>query len=235
MGSKQIIVLGPHRSGTSMVAGILHHLGVFMGEDLVMGNMPEQPTGYFEDREFLQLNERILSRAGGGWQDIPDQAAINSTADRFSEEIADLIGRRSEHKIWGWKDPRTCLTLPLYLRFLSNPHIVIVQRDYLAIKASLIKREKGLMDSVTAAIITETYLKRIFSNVLGSGAAPFPGLVAVPYSKLAETRNFWPLIYNLRLVPNANQIDAARNHIKPELDHWQSYLSSAAQEAAPAS
>lgn len=232
MGNKQIIVLGPHRSGTSMIAGVLHHLGVFMGEDLVIGNMPEQPTGYYEDREFVALNERVLTMAGGGWANIPPQDAINSVADKFTEEIADLVERRSAQKVWGWKDPRTCLTLPLYLRFLSNPYIVIVQRNYEAIKASLTLREKGLMDYEQASKITETYLSRIYGNL---ARGPLVNRVHIDYQTLTETKNVWLLVYRLHLYVNAIQHVAARNHIKPELNHWQSHLSSAAPEVVPVS
>lgn len=223
-----------------MVAGILHHLGVFIGEDLVMGNMPEQPTGYFEDREFLHLNERILTMAGGGWGNPPSQKAINSVADDVAEEIADLVGRRSEHEVWGWKDPRTCLTLPLYLRFLSNPHVIIVRREFQTTVSSLVKREKGLMDREAATKITRIYFKRIFDNITAYDCAakdstPFLKRIPVDYRTLAKSKNVWPLICNLRLRANAGQIDAARNHIKPELNHWQSHLSLAAQEAAQVS
>ncbi|MCD6476962.1 MAG: sulfotransferase, partial [Candidatus Aenigmarchaeota archaeon] len=44
---KTIIVLGMHRSGTSMTAGVLHRLGVNMGKNLMKGNWAN-PLGYFE-------------------------------------------------------------------------------------------------------------------------------------------------------------------------------------------
>ena len=49
-----VIVLGCYRSGTSAVAGILHHLGVMMGKEF---DKPAKsnPTGYYEDLEFKRL------------------------------------------------------------------------------------------------------------------------------------------------------------------------------------
>lgn len=43
-----VAVLGAGRSGTSCVAGILHHLGVSMGENLRQAT-PDNPRGFYED------------------------------------------------------------------------------------------------------------------------------------------------------------------------------------------
>jgi hypothetical protein len=67
---KTIIILGMHRSGTSMVAGLLAKMGINMGDDL-LGRSPSNPFGHFEDWDFVNLNDSILSKAKGSWDKLP--------------------------------------------------------------------------------------------------------------------------------------------------------------------
>ncbi len=137
--SKEVVVLGMHRSGTSMVAGILHKLGVHMGDEM-LGKNKSNPTGHFEDVEFFTLSERILKAAGGKWQNPPQKEKILKAGKKFSEEIKHIIEKKSKRKIWGWKDPRTCLTIDLFYPFLKNPYFVVVRREIEGIARSLEKR-----------------------------------------------------------------------------------------------
>ena len=52
--TEAVIVLGVYGSGSSAVAGILHHLGVMMGEKLIPAT-PANPKGHFEDAEFRRM------------------------------------------------------------------------------------------------------------------------------------------------------------------------------------
>lgn len=54
------LILGSGRSGTSMLAGILHQAGYFMGDKL---HKPElsNPKGFFEWMTINQINEQILA------------------------------------------------------------------------------------------------------------------------------------------------------------------------------
>ncbi|HMB65244.1 MAG TPA: hypothetical protein VKO42_00060, partial [Patescibacteria group bacterium] len=58
---KTVVVIGMHRSGTSLVAGIMQCLGVDMGSNLLSGNRGN-PLGFFEDEDILDLNKRILGQ-----------------------------------------------------------------------------------------------------------------------------------------------------------------------------
>ncbi len=52
--------MGSGRSGTSMISGILHDAGYFMG-DLLYPATSSNPKGYFESSEINGINEQILS------------------------------------------------------------------------------------------------------------------------------------------------------------------------------
>ena len=37
--------------------------------------------------------------------------------------------RNKKYEFWGWKDPRTILTIELFLPYLSNPHFFTCHRE----------------------------------------------------------------------------------------------------------
>ena len=53
-----VIVIGCYRTGTSAVAGVLHHLGVSMGKSF---DPPAKsnPKGFFEDLDFKNLHPML--------------------------------------------------------------------------------------------------------------------------------------------------------------------------------
>jgi len=67
-------VTGMHRSGTSMVAHLLHLSGVYLGDpqDLFTATSHNQ-DGHWEHTRFIQLNDDILDELGAGW-DCPSPA-----------------------------------------------------------------------------------------------------------------------------------------------------------------
>ena len=139
---KTFVVLGMHRSATSLVSQGLDVAGVDMGRVTHF---------HHEDMAFPRLNERILQAAGGSWHDPPEHEAIMAQEDRFRQDIKNLLGRRYQCRrshLIGWKDPRTTLTIELYAPYLVRPHYVSIIRDSNDIAKSLQARngfslEKG--------------------------------------------------------------------------------------------
>ena len=80
-----------HRSGTSALARGLQMLGVYLGNDFISPK-PDNPTGYWEDRNIYEINERLLAVLGLKWEDIeliddarwhePEVEALLAEADR---------------------------------------------------------------------------------------------------------------------------------------------------------
>ena len=113
--NQNIIILGMHRSGTSLVAGILFRFGIFMGKNF-LGIHASNPFGHFEDQNVIDLNDQILAAAGGSWKDPPGSEAILNQADKFRKEIISLIAAMPSGT-WGWKDPRLSITIELFLPY----------------------------------------------------------------------------------------------------------------------
>ncbi len=124
------IVAGPPRSGTSLIAGLLHRLGVSMGDEAKFIPANEHnSSGYFEDGDFVFLNDEILSGAGGSVWNPPKSTRIRAQVEACSDRARYLIQQRTARdKFWGWKDPRNCLTLDVYREF-CKPAVIVCNRD----------------------------------------------------------------------------------------------------------
>lgn len=139
--TKTFVILGMHRSATSLIAGALNNFGVNMGEKLLGGRGdPKKRIPHFEDLEFLRLNEEILFQAGGSWDNPPPERKILALKEKFAPKIKSLIERKKG--LWGWKDPRTTLTIKLYLPYLKNPHFICCFREPIEVAKSLYRRQK---------------------------------------------------------------------------------------------
>lgn len=97
-----ILVLGTPRSGTSCVAGVLHHLGVPMGERLMPAN-DWNPAGFYQDEDFEDILNEALGR--GQWPDwTTSKPSLNGT---FARRIRTLAAARSaQYPVWGVKSNR---------------------------------------------------------------------------------------------------------------------------------
>lgn len=123
----QLIVVGFHRSGTSLLTQLLHRAGLFVGDDL-LGAMPSNPYGHFEDREVLELHREILEDHGKGWQ-VDSPTAFSISPAQWGR-MSDFVQKRmAQHQDWGFKEPRTCLFLGAWKYLLPQARFVVVYRD----------------------------------------------------------------------------------------------------------
>jgi len=150
--NKTFIVMGMHRSATSLVAKALHKLGVHMGTNLLTG-LHDNPGGHFEDMDFVQLNMKMLS--GDKWK--KPENPIKSLPDK----VIELIKRKNKRKLWGWKDPRTSLTIKEYYNHLDDPIIVAMFRKPEMVGKSLANR--GDMPEDKGKQLAKEYNKRIIN------------------------------------------------------------------------
>lgn len=148
-----VIVVGMHRSGTSLVSRMLTRAGLYMGFNLDANH---------EARFFNRYNAWLLSSAGGRW-DTPDcmnylyrdETGVAMAVEYLKEQISsiqtlDYFGLkrffryRSLERItepWGWKDPRNTVTLPLWLQIFPDAKVVHVVRNGVDAAVSLQKRQ----------------------------------------------------------------------------------------------
>ncbi len=153
-----ILVIGAHRSGTSALARVLESLGVFVGAKLDPNHEP-----WF----FLRLNEWLLAQCGGRWDhpavidDLLADAATRSLARdylAFALRTPRAIGflgtarylrRRGIDRLvepWGFKDPRTTYTLPLWLDLFPTARVVHIHRHGVDVADSLCRRHRAHLE-----------------------------------------------------------------------------------------
>jgi hypothetical protein len=136
--SSEIIVAGFHRSGTSSVAQLLHAAGLFLGDDLI-GAMPYNPYGHYEDRTVVRIHDQILQDNGVNWQ-VTEQPLWAIGRDRWAGMEQFVAQRRLQHRLWGFKDPRVCLFLPAWKHLLPDCKVLITYRPVSDCSYSLARR-----------------------------------------------------------------------------------------------
>ena len=193
-----VIVLGMHRSGTSAVSRILNLLGASIGPATDLLTEYDNPAGHWESKALVACNDRILAAFGRSWDFPPWLASGWEYSDRASSLLPDMAATFAsvyDSEPWVWKDPRTCLTFPLWRRVIGDKaRVVLVFRDPGAVVASLHRRDG--IPSLYGAGLWQHYIR---ASVAASAGLPvlclsFEELVASPVQSI-ET-----LVADLRSV-----------------------------------
>jgi hypothetical protein len=141
MSKKVVLVLGMHKSGTSLVAQILHRSGVAMGD-------PAETDGNYDHGVFCErtavreLNQEILGFGDPAHLSRPPCPLLlrEETRERMRRLIRGLDATGSS---WGFKDPRTCLTYGLWEPELPLHDLVLVYRSPGEVWSHFRRRESG--------------------------------------------------------------------------------------------
>ena len=132
LSSRVVIILGMHRSGTSCLTGSLQEGGLYLGE--VNTAAPHNAKGNRENRAIMDLQDDILRANGGDWDRPPETVTWQSGHRKRRDEI---IATYPTDRVWGFKDPRTLLTLSGWLEVLPQACFVGTFRHPVAVAASL--------------------------------------------------------------------------------------------------
>ena len=118
-----ILMAGMHRSGTSATAGALGKCGVALGGRVIPA-AADNPHGYFEHADAVQIHDELLRALGRSWDDtrsLPDgwmRTAAAATAARAIEEL--VIRDFKDASVWGVKDPRMSRFIALWREVLAG-------------------------------------------------------------------------------------------------------------------
>lgn len=155
-GRPPVIIIGMHRSGTSMLSRALEAAGLFLG----WRQLPEHQEAKF----FLHLNMWVMLQTSGGWE-TPESVRYVLERPQARQAVVEYLRfalrspravsylgplrygrRRSVERLaepWGWKDPRTTFTLPLWLDIFPEAKIVHVARHGVDVAESLRIRQQA--------------------------------------------------------------------------------------------
>lgn len=148
-----VIVIGMHRSGTTMTTEFLQQSGIFLGDKR---NHYVNKESFF----FQQINQWILNQYGARW-DLPESIQFQSEFQKknilrvvrkrlSSFETRKYFGGRFSlnshnllkyYKNFGWKDPKTTLCIDIWGKIYPNAKIIHIYRIPIDVALSLQKRE----------------------------------------------------------------------------------------------
>ena len=116
-----------HKSGTTLISQILHKSGINMGsfdEDISydQGNQ-------FERLETQKINMQILDCFEVHSLDVLHPCYSIPGDSHVTKQIQNLVDQFNNNlKIWGFKDPRTCLTYHIWKKYLPEHRLICVFR-----------------------------------------------------------------------------------------------------------
>jgi len=150
-----VLVLGMHRSGTSLCSHILSALGVDMADKIpgpgATSPQPSNPRGHWERWEIVEFHDRILGLFNreylGHFHDfaLPVAWWADPRVVQIRREIVAFLEQRMGSEYFGFKDPRTVRLMPVWHQILSElklaPKIVLCLRNPAQIGRSLSVRD----------------------------------------------------------------------------------------------
>lgn len=157
-----VIILGMHRSGTSLLARCLERLGLFIGAKTNFSS---------EALFFLRLNDWMLAQGHSRW----DNLYCLKFADEYywkqmvrvakmhlgGPNRAEFLGRWKAFRYrdirnldfhWGWKDPRNTFTINVWNAIFPDAKVLHIYRNPLDVAASLKNREERKTFTLTKKI-----------------------------------------------------------------------------------
>ena len=148
-GTKLVVVLGMHRSGTSAITRALEVMHVDLGDRLMPPNEQINARGFWEDLDIYDLNVEMLHALDTEWY----QASLITEADvqtlctqGFLLKAVELLRRKmARAEMFGFKDPRLGRMLPFWQEVFRHDSLdvryILALRNPMSVAASLRKRD----------------------------------------------------------------------------------------------
>ncbi|WP_135455713.1 sulfotransferase family protein [Vibrio echinoideorum] len=139
------VVLGMHRSGTSLITKSLELFDIDLGQEL-MPSSPDNQKGYFEDENIVSINTRLMANSGCFWFQSDMEIIPTDYYYSLKNEAIDVLRKKIDKSDnIAIKDPRMILTLPFWKEvfFALNLDVkyILSTRTITSTVDSLIKRD----------------------------------------------------------------------------------------------
>jgi hypothetical protein len=193
-----ILVLGMHRSGTSLVARSLRCLGAKLGPAAEWSG-PDNITGHWEHQGILTANETLLGQMGTSWdatEDLTEKIAVGHALNPAFLNIERAVTRTltaelNTHSPFGLKEPRLCRLLQFYGPILEDigckVSVVHVVRHPAEVAKSLARRNRMQIDH--ALRLWLAYNRDILRDVDPAWpmvTVTYEGMMTLPYLALNQ-------------------------------------------------
>jgi hypothetical protein len=134
------VILGMHKSGTTLVSQILHQSGINMVDEAMSADASYDQGNFYERLSARQVNEAILKPRSLSLFDIEPLKTLEMSAQQRSQMQHMIQDCAQRYPDWGFKDPRTCLLYPLWASELPEHKIIAIYRS----PEELWQRQKSL-------------------------------------------------------------------------------------------
>lgn len=222
MPSRCLMVLSVPRAGSSCVAGVLHRLGIDMGQGHFQPNDWANPRGYYEDLRWRLATQHVTGRG------YSLRAANLQRVGKAQRQRWRALARGDAHKLlWGMKDPWLAFVGRFVWPILEHEgvqvRLVVVTRARAASVASVQRHlDRTYKGKGNAPHIVDTWqagLDRQIAAWAGRGPSlllPYADLVREPRTKAQYLADF---AYEGLGRPPAGAVDTAAAWVDPRLNH----------------
>ena len=135
--ARVVTVLGMHRSGTSCLTGSLQASGLTLGK--VFAPAAHNKKGNQENPDIVAMHDVMLASNNANW-DAP--IARCEWTDGNKNTATRIVNEYAELSLWGFKDPRTLMTIDGWLELIPHLERVGIFRHPLSVAQSLAARNK---------------------------------------------------------------------------------------------
>jgi hypothetical protein len=220
-----------HRTGTSLVAGLLHRHGLWLGDETdMMPANPFNPDGYFENNRVVEANDAILALFGGSWSSPPDLRGGWREDPRLSDIYKDARaigwGLAASRRPWGFKDPRAALTLPVWLRAWGELTVIVTVRNPLEAASSLNHRDAMTIEQGIALWSAHYQSLLVHTTPATRIVVEYEAFCADPVGQAGALLS---RLHGLREV----DADAARASVRSPLRHFRATMADLQAQGVP--
>ena len=142
-----LLILGMHRSGTSLITRLVNLLGSDLGSNL-MPPSADNIKGYWENIDVVEAHEALLTSLDSPWTaltPLPGDWQQRPMTGLVRQRLQGILADEFKPGLVAIKDPRLCRVLPLWQQVLETtsrrPKIIMAVRHPLDVARSLEKRD----------------------------------------------------------------------------------------------
>jgi hypothetical protein len=240
-----------HRSGTSFVVRALNIAGLWLGPGNHLQTIEGRaaagnPKGNYENVRCMAINDRILANSNGAWFNPPRNLVVEPVDVESMRRFVHALEKTMPPDCsgWGWKDPRTVLTLDIWTQALErNISLVVPFRHPHAVAESLRARDRIPLEFGYAlwAFYNQKLLDRIgqYSTILIRFDVDKDFLIRQVVDTcrklgLRDERDGISRWYDSKLLRSATTVDERSPHFQKVAHIWEALLAHHAhQSGAP--
>lgn len=190
--NKLIVVIGMHRTGTSLITRGLQVMGVNLGDNLLPAMADVNAKGFWEDADINAFNIEMLHAIDSEWDFLTPITETNiqqlQQQGFFLRAVELLRNKVSQARIFGLKDPRIAKLLPFWDQVFTHCNYdvsyLLTIRHPLSVVKSLQKRDGFVAEKAYLLWFTHVITALTFSNTKNLSLVDYDFFMQHPEAEL---------------------------------------------------